>query len=293
MNKALFILRILVLPGFLCLSWGCSLQKLAVKSTGGILANGLEAMQEESDLGLAEQATASNLKLIEALIKSDPKNDQLLLLAAEGFTSYALGFIEDESPERASQFYLRARDYGLQVLTRKREFASALDAGIESFQTSLSSFSRSDVAALFWTANAWGSYINLNKTDVNALAAVPKVTALMNKALSLDETFYYGGPHLFMGTLMASRPRILGGDPEQSLKHFKRCLEINEGKFLMAKYFYAQSYAVQNQKRELFRRLLNEILEAPADLLPAQRLANEIAKKKAGILLEKEDDLFF
>ena len=43
---------------------------------------------------------------------------------------------------------------------------------------------------------------------------------------------------------------------------------------------------------ELFKRLLTEVLDAPADALPEARLANEVAKRKAKALLEKTDDLF-
>jgi hypothetical protein len=272
---------------------GCSVQKLAVNTTGGIIANGMPALKEESDLPLAETALASNLKLVDVLLRSDPGNQRLLLTAAEGYTSYSLGFVEDESPERASVFYLRARNYGFTALYKNKTFKKAINEDLESYKAALNSFKKEDVAGLFWTANAWGSYINLNKTDVKALADIPRIEAMMEKVLELDETFYYGGPHLFLGTLFASRPRILGGDPKRAKEHFESCLSISNNAFLLPKYFYAKSYAVQVQDRELFRQQLTEILEAPDDLLPEQRLANEIAKRKAKALLAQEDDLFF
>ena len=55
---------------------------------------------------------------------------------------------------------------------------------------------------------------------------------------------------------------------------------------------YARYYAVQTQNKELFDSLLHQILDAPADALPEQRLANEVAKTKAGDLLKKEGELF-
>jgi hypothetical protein len=104
---------------------GCSIQKLAVRSTFSILENSMAALNEEDDLELAEMAIASNLKLLEGLIRTDPDNSELRLMAAEGYTSYALGFIEAESPGRASQFYLRAKEYGITILKRNREFAES------------------------------------------------------------------------------------------------------------------------------------------------------------------------
>ena len=271
----------------------CSIQKLAVKSTSGILVNGMAAINEESDLKLAEQSIPSNLKLLEALIKSDPNNKKLLLMVAEGYTGYALGFIEDDDPKRASQFYLRAKNYAFIILRENEAFNNALSQDLSQYENALNSFKKEDVPALFWATNSWGSYVNLNKTDVNALADLAKIELTMKRALELDETFYYGGPHLFFGTILASKPRMLGGNPEKAKEHFDTCLRINENKFLMAKLLYAKTYTVQVQNRELFKALLNEIINAPVDLLPEQRLANEIAKKKAKILLEQEDDLFF
>ena len=60
----------------------------------------------------------------------------------------------------------------------------------------------------------------------------------------------------------------------------------------MAKVIYAKTYAVQKQDLGLFKKLLGEVLDAPADILPGQQLANAVAKRKARKLLESADDLF-
>jgi hypothetical protein len=163
---------------------------------------------------------------------------------------------------------------------------------VSRLQLALDGFKRDDVPALFWTANAWASYINLNIDDVRALADIPKVQLIMRRVLDLDETYYYGGPHLFYGILAASRAPTLGGEPLKAREHFEACLRINEHKFLLAKYFYARTYAVQVQDRELFCRCLQDILADSSDSLPELRLANKIAKKKACHLLARADDLF-
>jgi tetratricopeptide (TPR) repeat protein len=271
---------------------GCSMQRLAVRSTQGILERGLEVMYEEDDLPLAEQAVASNLKLIEALVRSDPNNKKLLLMASQGYSSYALGFVEDSDPERARKFYARGRDYGLRILLRKEQFRKALNADLEQFKEALRVFSKNDVPALFWTANGWGNWINLGLSDPNALAQLPKVRLLMERVLQLDEGYFYGSAHLFFGSLYGGIPKMLGGDPAKSRRHFERCLEINKGRFLMTYVLYARYYAVQVQDRALFEKLLRRVLDATLDILPEQRLANAIAQRKAAALLAKVDDLF-
>ena len=85
---------------------------------------------------------------------------------------------------------------------------------------------------------------------------------------------------------------MLGGKPDKARGHFEKCLELTQNKFLIAKVIYAKTYAVQMQDSALFKKLLTAVLEAPADTLPEQQLANAVAKQKAQKLLESADDLF-
>ena len=85
---------------------------------------------------------------------------------------------------------------------------------------------------------------------------------------------------------------MFGGKPEKSQFHFSKALEMTQRKFLMAHVLYAKSYAIQTQNKTLFKNLLKEVLDSPSDILPSQRLANELAKKKAKILLQNISEHF-
>lgn len=270
---------------------GC-IQQIALNSIGGIMDSGFAVMNEEQDLDLADKSIASNLKLIESMLRKDPDNERFLLLASRGYSSYALGFVEDDSLPRASIFYLRARDYGLRILRKNRDFADAFDRGPEELRGALQSFSKDDVPAVFWTAIGWGSYVFTNLTEPEALADLPKIETMMEFVLATDSTYFYGGAHFFLGTLLATRPVMLGGNPERAKEHFERCLGINHGQFLMTYFYYARSYAVQTQNRELFEELLAKVERAPIDILPEARLSNAIAKRKSARLLSRVDELF-
>ena len=270
---------------------GC-FQQIAVNSLGGILDNGFEVLNEEQDLELADKSIASNLKLIETLLRTDPDNRHYLLLASMGYSSYALGFVEDESSDRARLFYLRGKEYGLKILNHNERFGGALEKGADELRRALESFSKDDVPAVFWTAIGWGSAIGLSLSDPAALADVQKVEVMMNFVLEKDPTYFYGGAHFFLGTLAATRPPMLGGSPENSRMHFEECLKINSGKYLMTYVYYARWYAVRVQNRELFERYLTMVDTASIDVLPEARLSNAIAKKKARLLRLKVDELF-
>jgi hypothetical protein len=273
------------------LTIGC-IQQLAIRTVGGIIDEyGFATLNEESDLDLAEQSIASNLKLIEIFLRGDPTDKNLRLLLSMGYTSYALGFVEDVDIPRARMFYLRGRDYGLSVL-RNTSSGGSFDGGMEEFHKAINTLSADDVPAVFWTAMGWGSFVNLSLTDPDALADLPKVEAMMEFVRHKDSTFYYGGAYLFLGTLYGSRPKMLGGDLERSERYFRECLRITNENFLLTHVFFARSFAVQSQDRQLFEDLLSRVENASLDSLPEARLPNAIAKKKASLLRLKMDELF-
>lgn len=270
---------------------GC-IQTIALRSMGGILDNGLAAFNEESDLQLAHESLGSNLKLIEALIKSDPENDKFLLFAAQGYNSYALAFCEEDSVERARVFYQRAKEYGMRILNNNTAFRNALAGDINNFRDAVKTFKQEDVPAIFWTAFSWGSYINITRTDVAGLADLSKVQALIEFVADKDPSYYHGGAYLFLGTIEGITPRSLGGNPDKSKEYFEKCLQINSGKFLMTQLYYAKTYAVTNLDQQLFEVLLKQVEDASIDDVPEIRLANVVAKQKARKLLSQVNDLF-
>jgi hypothetical protein len=284
--------RIWYIFPFLVLMAGCSLQKFTIRSVGGVMDYGFETMNEETDLPLAGISLASNLKLIDALIKGDPKNNQLLLLGSQGYSSYALGFVEDVSPERARVFYTRGRDYALRILKQNKKFAAARNGTVDEFTAELEMFSDDYIPAVFWGASAWGSLIKLDFNNPEIMIDLPKVLAMMDFVIKYDSTYYNGFAFAFYGSIDAITPKMLGGKPDRAKQYFERCLAINGGKFLLTYVFYAQYYAVGIADQELFESLLKKVEEAPNDILPEQNLANMIAKQKAKALLGRTSELF-
>jgi len=286
LKKVIFPLSLLILIS------GCSMNKIAVNATGSIIEYGFEALAEESDLVFARESAPANLKLLEGLIKADPENEKLLLSASRGFASYSLAFIEDEDKERAKYFYMKGKDYGLKILKKNEQFNEALNKDIDSFNQALKLFVRDDVPALFWSSFSWGSWINLNLDSPEALVELPKVESIMRRVLELDETYYYGGAHMFFGTAYGFRPPMLGGNLEKAREHFEKAREIADGKFLLNYVYKARYYAIPVQDRTLFEGILQKVILAPPDILPEQRLVNEIAKLKAKKMLSQVDEYF-
>jgi tetratricopeptide (TPR) repeat protein len=271
---------------------GCSLQKIALRSTTGLLYYGVEAIYQETDLQIAEQAIASDLKLLEGLLQADPGSKDLLILLTQGYASYSLGFVEDEDTERSKLFYLRARDYGLKLLQKTPPFKNGIPETEAEFNQKILLLRNKDLPALFWTAFSWGGWINLSKDNPEAVFDLGKVKVMMKQVLELDEGYFFGAAHLFFGSVAGALPRMLGGNPEEAKEHFQRAIELTEQKFLLAYVYAARFYAQPVLDDVLFDEYITKVLEAPADILPGFELITSIAKKKARILQTQKEDLF-
>ena len=270
----------------------CSMDKFVIRQTGALLDYGVLALYEETDLKLAEQAMASDIKLLEGMVKGDPENEHLLLLTAQALNGYALGFVEDEEPDRAKVFYLRAKDYGLRVLLQDDDFAEADSGSIDAYTNAVKNLDEDYIDALFWTGFAWAGWINLSIDDPRAMIDLTKVQILMERVLEIDETFFHGTTHLFFGSIWGVKPRMLGGDPEKAKEHFERNLEITKGKFLLTYVYYAMFYAAKVLDEDLFYSFVVKIEETPADALPGFQLLNMIAKSKVKSLRAFGEDWF-
>lgn len=271
----------------------CSIiDRRALRSTANLLEQGRSASLDQPDWQSGRESMASSLTLIETLIVSDPANRSLHRLAAEGHGGGAFLFLEADDPARARGLYLRGRDHALAALALKTDFRDLGSRPLSDFENALKTARRDDVPDLFWAAFCWGGYIQLAKDDASALAELPKAVALMKRVYELDPAYHFAGPDLFFGVYYASRPTLLGGDPQKAKVHFDWAHKITKGQYLMAHVLNARWYAVAVQDRELFKQLLGKALSSPAGLLPEARLSDEAAKRMAASLLEKIDDYF-
>ena len=114
----------------------------------------------------------------------------------------------------------------------------------------------------------------------------------MQRVLELDETFYYGGAHMYFGVFYGGRAPMFGGDFKKSEAHFDRAREITHGDLLVADLLQAQYLSRQKLDRKDFHKRLTKIIEAPEDLYPDLTLLNQISKRKARLLLKEEAKWF-
>lgn len=268
----------------------CSMDKMLVRASLPMIEGGISALNQETDLQLAEDSIPTNLELLEGMIGIDPENDTLHVYAAQAYYGLGYGFNEDNRPERAVNFYLRGLKHGEKALSIKG-LTGLKDDSIELLEANLDEMGKDDVAALFWTAGNWAKWIDQNRNS-SGLVQLPRATALMQRVLELDDTFYHGSVHLYFGVYYGGRAPMFGGDFKKSEAHFDKAREVTGGKLLMADLLQAQYLSRQKFDREDFHNRLTKIIEAPDDLYPELGLLNQIAKRKARMLLDKEEQWF-
>ena len=266
-------------------------KQMTVESAATLLEDVAKSSYKQSDLRIIREGMPAYLMLIDGMVEAVPDNARLLITAAQAYASFASAFVENEDKEYARVLYRRAKEYALRSL-EIRGLKEPVSIPFNEFEAGLNNLGQEDVPYMFWTGTCWGSWIRLNLGSMAALAELPRVEALMKRVLVLNEQFYYGGPHLFMGIWFSSRPKIAGGDLAKAQLHFKKALAFSQNQFLMTQIYYADQYARKAFDKDLFVATLEKVLDTPADSVPELTLLNTVAHKRAKEMLEQVDQYF-
>lgn len=277
---------------FLLCSCASIRTKLILSNTKPLREKIKMSVNRNADVDMVRDAMPASLLQMDGFVELAPDNVDLLVNAAEAYSGYAFAFIEDTDRERAKKLYARAKEYAFRALVQNEDFAEAMDKPLEEFEESLKTFEKEDVRTLFFATNSWLKWISLNLDDPETLMDIPRAEAMMFRTLELDGDFMYGSPHAMVGAYHAARSKALGGQPEKAKEHFDIAFEKSERKYLVFHLLYARFYAVQIQDRDLFEKTLQEVINAPENLMPERNLANAVAKRKAETLLSQAEEYF-
>ncbi len=294
----------IALSFILLLQCSCGAKKMATRVIGSVSTDGMVAIESEQDVSFARESLSPLIKTLEVLSYGDKKDRRTLVLLSKAYGSYAFGFLEEDmlaqpkgsvihsqAEKRANLFYSRGKEFGIAALLTKSGMYEAFRAPFPEFKKAIDGLGKKYVPALFWTSFNWANWMNLNRDDPAAVVNLPKVIAMVERVLLLEPDYHYGSAHALRGLLAATRPKMLGGDPDLANAQLRKAMEAAPD-YLMTKVLFAQYFARQTNDRPLFRTELTEVMNADAAALPEQRLANELAQRRAKILIKQEDELF-
>jgi predicted anti-sigma-YlaC factor YlaD len=299
----------LALVGFVVALPACNMSEMSVNLTAPVLKEASAAFASESDLQLARDAAPGQIKTLDGFLVASPKNRDLLEVCAQSYVEYTFGFLEDDleaMPDddkhaaerkaltaRATDLYDRALGFALRLIaTRDDHFGDAFKKDVASTEAAAKKLDQHNAPGLLYAGLALASAINLNRNDVARVVDLPKATTMIKRSHELDPKFHNANAAMVLGLIYASQGKAMGGNPELAKKYFDEAIANTQGKFLLIQVMMARFYAVVTQDRPLFESTLKKVIDAPADLNPAQRLPNETAKKRARRYLAHVEDYF-
>lgn len=213
-----------------------------------------------------------NLKLLDGLLSVRPDDTYLLVPAIKGYSGYAFVVNEtlyladkfadkDDSPhlEQALINYSKAFSYGLHFLslndiTLKDLFKAQKEKGgmFEYLDDHLSDDLVSLEGAVY-TAQSLGSLVNLQKSNMQLISYLSIAKGLFDWACTKKPDIGMGICQLFYAAYEASRPKMLGGNPEKGRKIFEKFIKDNPHHWL-ARVFFIENYAIPMSDENVFLR---------------------------------------
>lgn len=306
------LLAAVVLAGGLA---ACDMGQFTVNTTAKVLVRAQPSLKMESDYELASRALPGTLKTVEGFWVVDPGNSKLIAILTEGYCQYGIGFVEDEWEEatrkkdfeaaqyhsaRATRMFIRCMNYAFKTLGSRwpEDLFADGEGAAEKAAARIASAGAGQRTPLMWAAIALGSAVNQNKDNIEMVQYAGTAKAMLLRVVEIDakhppkDPMVAALPHVALGLVYTAVSPALGGDPQKAEEHFKKALELTQDRFLLARVHYAKRFGVATQNRQLFRDNLLKVLQTDPAIWPEQRLANEIAHRRARRYLKMEKELF-
>ena len=309
---------------------GCpsTIQHMAAGTTAQILVKAQPSLQMESDYELASRAVPGALKTIEGFYVAD-EQPALREVLTEGYCQYATAFVEDEweiaqfaqnidqveyQNQRASKMFTRCLNYAIMDLPSG--FDKDLFGTPDQATKRINSIGLDHRTPLMWAGVGLGGMINHNLTRVEMLSYLPVVKTILERVVAIDTaqrgqidgtkkvpcdsncTVHLALPHIALGMVYSAASAQFGGDAKRATDEFNIALRITadakhpDGKMLLARVLLGYRVGKMTNDRKFFHDNLVKVLETDPAIWPEQRLANEVAQRRARRYLSHEKDLF-
>lgn len=249
-----------------------------------------QALLDQNDLEIVHSGMPAYLIMLDSLITGDEENVSMLLAAARLNAAYSTAFVEDE--QRRKSLTQKSYDYAQRALCLNLPtICHHLDDRMDILQATLDDLTLEQQPLLYAFASSWAGWIQAHSDDWNALAQIPKLTAMFKHSAALQAAYDHAGAFTYLAVLASQIPPALGGRPEQARAYFEKAEQLSQGKNLMNDVLFAEHYARLVFDQELHDTLLKEVLAANPQV-PGLTLINTLAQQRAAVLLQQSDEYF-
>jgi hypothetical protein len=164
-----------------------------------------------------------------------------------------------------------------------------------------------DLVAVLYTAQAWGSLINMQKDNVALISQVSKVKAMFDWVCGQKPKIENNVCDIFYAQYEVSRPKMLGGNPEKGEELFLKSIAEHPQHLLIRLTYvqysilpaydeskYETQSAILKSSFASFEDLNRDDLEEKSEFKNSKHLNlfNAIAKKRFDIIEENKKKIF-
>jgi hypothetical protein len=273
------------------------------------------SLQRESDYELAAEAIPGALKTIEGFYVAD-EQPALREILTEGYCQYATAFVEDrwelavfakrldevaEQNDRATKMFARCMNYALQDLGAawQKDVFGTTDAAMKR----IAATGLDQRTPLMWAAVGLGGMLNHNLSSPEMLSYIPVVKTILERVVAIDKAnpphdcdasclTHLALPHIALGMVYSAASAQFGGDAKRATDEFQQALTITGNKMLLARTLFGYRVGKMTNDRKLFHDQLVQVLQTDPAVWPEQRLANEVANRRARRYLSHEKEWF-
>lgn len=298
--------RLVVLIGFSVTVAACSAGREAVWERDGeeLKSPDAEAVAEtsEGDPSLADRAEAAwaqrtdraqleaAIAAWEELLAQRGEDGELLAKLSRAYYLLGDGYMRLAGEAGMEETLEKGVEYGERaMMAMSPEFAERV-RNEEKVEDAVQSLDKNAMSAVYWYASNLGKFA-AEKGFTTQLFYKDRILAVMTRVLELDPDYFYAAPHRYFGAFYAKAPAFAGGDMEKSKEHFDASIEMYP-QYLGTKVLLADYWAVKQDDKELFLKMLDEVLAADPNAVPELVAENRIEQEKAKQLKAKVDELF-
>jgi len=230
-------------------------------------------------------------------------------LLTEGFCQYGTAFVEDDweiaifakklddiayHNVRATHIFTRCLNYALRSLGSR--WQKELFGTTDQVAKLVKDTSSDQRTPMMWAALALGSIVQHNLNNVDMISYLPTVRLILDRVLAIDaksppkDKLMAALPHVALGMILTAAS--MGGDPVKGQAEFEMALKLTDNKMLLARALMGYNVGHITNNRKFFHDQLKMVLETDPAIWPEQRLANEVAHRRARRYLSHEKDKF-
>ena len=246
---------------------------------------------DEADAAFANRGDKASLEKAitlyeQALASAAPEaqRDMAVKLARANYFLSDAHYRGDKKNQKT--YYHKAYEWGMKCLNANPAYKAKADDVDEAAKA----ITKDDAPCAYWAATGLGKWAKLDGLTAE-IKQKDTIVALITQVSKVDNDYFFGGPDRYFGTYYAVLPWVMGGDMKKSKKHYEASLKIAPF-YLGTKVLMADNYAAQKGDKELYVKLLKEVVDADISAHPEVKPENESEQAKAKELLAQADKRF-